>query len=270
MKEFIKRSISGIFFVLIILVAIRVHIFSLFFLFLIILIFSLNEFYNLLYKLKFHPYKFFGVFAAAIMLSINFLVASNILDHKFLLLNLFIISSFPVIPLFYHKGNFVQSWATTLLGWIYILIPLSILSFISQITGKYEAELIMSIFIIIWVFDSFAYISGTLLGKHKMFPGISPKKSWEGFAGGLVLTLGLTFFLSPYVVVLSMNEWLFLSLIIVVTGTLGDLIESAIKRNAGVKDSGRFMPGHGGFLDRFDSLLFALPFIYIYLIFIVK
>lgn len=270
MKEFFKRSISGIFFVFIILVAIRVHIFSLYFLLLIILIFSLNEFYNLLYKLKFHPYKFFGVFAAAIIFSINFVVASNLLDYKFLLINLFIISSFPVIPLLYYKGNFVQSWATTLLGWIYILIPLSVLSFISQITGKYEPELIMSIFIIIWAFDSFAYISGTLFGKHKMFPGISPKKSWEGFAGGLVFTLGLTFFLSPFVEILSMYQWLLLSLIIVLTGTLGDLIESAIKRNAGVKDSGRFMPGHGGFLDRFDSLLFALPFVYLYLIFIIK
>lgn len=269
MKEFIRRSISGIFFVFIILVAIRVHIYSLYLLLLIILIFSLNEFYNLLYKIKFHPYKFFGVFAAAIIFSLNFLVASNLLDHKFLLFNLLIISSFPLIPLFYHRGNFVQSWATTLLGWIYILIPLTALAFISQISGRYEFELIMSIFIIIWGFDSFAYISGTLLGKHKMFPGISPKKSWEGFAGGLILTLGLTFFLSSYVVVLSIYEWLFLSLIIVITGTLGDLIESAIKRNAGVKDSGRFMPGHGGFLDRFDSLLFAVPFVYLYLLFII-
>ncbi|MCF8380512.1 MAG: phosphatidate cytidylyltransferase [Bacteroidales bacterium] len=269
MKEFYKRSLSGVFFVLIILVAVYAHILSLYVLLLVVLIFSLNEFYTLLFKLKFLPYKLFGITAAMLLFTLNFLVAINLLDPRFLLLNLFFISLLPIIPLFYHTKSFVQSWATTLIGWIYIVIPMSAFAFISQMTGKYEPVLIMSVFIIIWTFDSFAYLSGSLLGKHKMFPGISPKKSWEGFAGGLLLSLVLVFFLSPAAEILSRTEWLLLTVVIVITGTLGDLIESGIKRNVGVKDSGKFLPGHGGFLDRFDSLLFALPFVYLYLIFVI-
>jgi len=269
LKEFYKRSISGIFFVLIILSAIYFHVFSFYLLLLIILVFSLNEFYNLLYKLKFLPYKLFGLSLAALLFTLNFLVAINQVDHRLLLANLFFISILPTVPLFYHTKSFVQSWATTLLGLLYIIAPLSALAFVSHLSGKYEPILIISVFAIIWAFDSFAYISGSLLGKHKMFPQISPKKSWEGFIGGMVLSLGLAFFLSPWVGILNRSEWMILTLIIVLTGTIGDLIESAIKRNAGVKDSGKFLPGHGGFLDRFDSLLFAVPFVYIYLTFII-
>ena len=270
MKEFIKRSISGFFFVFIILAAIRAHEFSFFLLLLIILIFSLHEFYKLMYKLKFHPYKLYGILAATLSFSINSLVAFNYIDTNFLYVNLLLISSLPVLPLFYHPRNFTQAWASTLFAWIYILIPLTSFVFISQIKGSYSPELIMSVFVILWVNDSFAYISGSLFGKHKMFPKISPKKSWEGFAGGLLFTMGLSLLLSRFASILSVYEWLLMSVIVVITGTIGDFIESGIKRNAAVKDSGSAMPGHGGFLDRFDSLLFALPFVYLYLLFIFK
>ena len=223
-----------------------------------------------MYKLKFHPYKLYGIFAAILSFSINSLVAFKYIDANFLYINLLILSSLPVLPLFYHPGNFTQAWASTLFAWIYILIPLSCFVFISQIEGSYSPELIMAIFVILWVNDSFAYISGSLIGKHKMFPNISPKKSWEGFAGGLLFTMVLSLLLSRIFSVLSIYEWLLLAIIVVITGTIGDFIESGIKRNAGVKDSGSMMPGHGGFLDRFDSLLFALPFVYLYLLFIFK
>ncbi len=270
MKEFIKRSISGFFFVLIILVAIWAHEFSFYALLLIILVFSLNEFYKLLYKLKFHPYKLFGILAAILSFTLNSLVAFNFIDAHFMYVNLLIISSLPIVPLLYHPANFTQSWASTLLGWIYILIPLSSFIFLSRMGGSYLPQLVMGIFVIIWANDSFAYITGSLLGKHKMFPEISPKKSWEGFAGGLLLSMGMSLILSRFFNALSSSEWLYLTILIVLTGTLGDFIESAIKRNAGVKDSGKMMPGHGGFLDRFDSLLFALPFVYLYILYIFK
>lgn len=269
MKEFYKRTISGIFFVIIILAAIYAHAFSLYALLLFILIFSLNEFYNLLFKLKFLPYKLFGISSAVLIFTLNFLVAIKLIDQQFLLLNLLTISILPIIPLFYHTKSFVQSWLSTLTAWLYLIIPISSLAFISQLTGKYEPVLVMSVFIIIWAYDSFAYICGSLFGKHKMFPDISPKKSWEGFFGGMLLSIGFVFFLSPMFVILSRGEWLILTLIIVLTATIGDLIESAIKRNAGIKDSGIFLPGHGGFLDRFDSLLFAAPFVYLFLLFII-
>lgn len=269
MKEFYKRSISGIFFVIIILSAIYASVFSLYALLIIILVFTLNEYYNLLFKLKFLPYKLFGISSAVLILTLNFLIAIKQIDQQFLALNLLIITILPVIPLFYHTKSFVQSWGSTLLAWLYIIIPITSLVFISQLTGKFEPVLVMAVFVIIWAYDSFAYICGSLFGKHKMFPDISPKKSWEGFFGGMFLSLGAVFFLSPMFVILSRSEWLFLTIIIVLTGTIGDLIESAIKRNAGIKDSGKFLPGHGGFLDRFDSLLFAAPFVFVYLLYII-
>ncbi len=136
--------------------------------------------------------------------------------------------------------------------------------------GSYLPQIVTGIFVIIWANDSFAYLTGSLLGKHKMFPEISPKKTWEGFTGGLLLSMGMSLILSRFFNALSSSEWLYLTILIVLTGTLGDFIESAIKRNAGVKDSGKLMPGHGGFLDRFDSLLFALPFVYLYMLYLFK
>lgn len=269
MKEFYTRIISGIFFVIIILTAIYFNVVSLFALLMVILVFTLNEYYNLLFKLKFLPYKLFGITSAVLVFTLNFLIAIKQIDQQFLVLNLFAISILPVIPLFYHTKSFVQSWASTLAAWLYIIIPISSLAFISQLTGKYEPILVMSVFIIIWAYDSFAYVCGSLFGKHKMFPDISPKKSWEGFFGGMLLSLGFVYFLAPLLEILSRGEWLILTIIIVLTATIGDLIESAIKRNAGMKDSGKFLPGHGGFLDRFDSLLFAAPFVYIYLLYII-
>ena len=119
-----------------------------------------------------------------------------------------------------------------------------------------------------WSFDSFAYLTGVSIGKHRLFERISPKKSWEGFFGGLVLSLGVAAALAYFFPVLSTGQWMVMSLIISVTGTFGDLAESLLKRSFGVKDSGNIMPGHGGFLDRFDAALMAMPFVVAWLVFI--
>jgi phosphatidate cytidylyltransferase len=126
--------------------------------------------------------------------------------------------------------------------------------------------LIMGIFIMIWMNDSFAYLVGKTLGKHKLYPAVSPKKTIEGSLGGLVFTLVAAFVLGRYAPVLNTVQWLILALVVVVTGGFGDLIESKFKRAAGVKDSGAILPGHGGMLDRLDSLVFAAPFAYLTLI----
>jgi len=156
----------------------------------------------------------------------------------------------------------------TLSGLVYILLPLSLVPFITQnqLTGnEYNPEILIGVLFVIWTYDTGAYISGILLGKHKMAPSISPKKSWEGFFGGMVFALLVAMIFARYTNLLNLSDWIILSFIIVLMGTAGDLFESLIKREAGIKDSGKIMPGHGGILDRFDSLLLILPFVFLYL-----
>ena len=120
-------------------------------------------------------------------------------------------------------------------------------------------------FILVWVNDSFAYLIGSQIGKQKLFPRVSPKKTVEGFLGGLFFACISSYFIATFTDTLDFTNWLILSIIVSVFGTLGDLIESKYKRQANVKDSGVIMPGHGGLLDRLDSIIFAAPFIYLFL-----
>lgn len=129
------------------------------------------------------------------------------------------------------------------------------------------ASIPLGIVLLVWANDTFAYFAGSLLGKHRIAPEISPKKSWEGFAGGLVFALVTAYVLSGFYFSLNPVQWMVVASLVVVFGTLGDFFESWLKRQAGVKDSGSLMPGHGGFLDRFDALIFCLPFVTIYLMF---
>jgi len=127
----------------------------------------------------------------------------------------------------------------------------------------------ISILSIIWVNDSFAFLVGKNFGKHKLFPSVSPKKTVEGLLGGLVFSLLAGLFISKYQTDFSLINWLIIALIVSILGTVGDLVESKFKRQADIKDSGTIMPGHGGVLDRLDSLLFAAPFVYLYINFII-
>ena len=129
--------------------------------------------------------------------------------------------------------------------------------------NEFAKLLIMGVFILIWVNDSFAYLVGKSIGRTKLFPSISPKKTLEGYLGGLIFALAAAYLLAKYEGKLTLNEWLVLATVIVVMGALGDLLESKFKRLAGVKDSGAILPGHGGMLDRLDSLVFAAPFAYL-------
>jgi phosphatidate cytidylyltransferase len=129
--------------------------------------------------------------------------------------------------------------------------------------NEFAKYLIMGIFILIWVNDSFAYVVGKTLGRTKLYPSVSPKKTVEGSIGGLVFTLGAAYIMANYEDIVNPVQWVILAGVIVLTGSLGDLVESKLKRQAGVKDSGAILPGHGGMLDRLDSLIFAAPFAYL-------
>lgn len=175
-----------------------------------------------------------------------------------------------IVHLFREKVNAVESWGNLCAGQLMIALPFALMSGVVF----YHKWLMLALFILIWVNDSGAYIVGSLMskrkgGNHKMFPRVSPAKSWEGLIGGFVFDLiaGYVFFRVGWTVSLGLTAYplldsLLFALVVGVFGTLGDLMESLMKRTVGVKDSGRFMPGHGGVLDRFDSLLLAVPVVY--------
>jgi phosphatidate cytidylyltransferase len=155
--------------------------------------------------------------------------------------------------------------AFTFLGIFYVAVPFAILNVVVYEEGNYNYEIILGSLLILWASDTGAYFAGTRFGKRKLFERISPKKSWEGFVGGAVLALIFVFGLSLFLHSLTVEQWLIVGIIIIVGGTFGDLIESLLKRSIEIKDSGDSLPGHGGFLDRFDGLLISAPFIAAYL-----
>lgn len=182
-----------------------------------------------------------------------------------------------IAELYTGNKNAINDWAYTMLGQMYIALPFSlvnVLAFkVSAIDGQihYDMLLPLSIFIFLWVNDTGAYCSGSLLGKHKLFPRISPAKSWEGSIGGGIFVLIAAGIIGYFanngesLHALSISEWLGLGLVVTIFGTWGDLVESLFKRTLGVKDSGNILPGHGGMLDRFDSSLMAIPAAVVYL-----
>ena len=176
-----------------------------------------------------------------------------------------------LLALFSIKDDFRHLAAFSYGSLAYLSLPVSLMVFMYRpdffgvLAGP---RLLLLIFALLWANDTFAYLTGRLLGKHKLFPRISPGKTIEGSIGGLVFTLAGIVVFSHYVDWLSLGSAVGLGLIAVVFGTLGDLCESMLKRQAGVKDSGKLIPGHGGILDRFDSVLFAVPFVFVFLLLI--
>lgn len=171
----------------------------------------------------------------------------------------------------------VANWAYTMMSQMYIALPLSlinVLAFRPTIEGEvaYSYLLPLSVFVFLWINDTGAYCSGSLLGKHKLFPRVSPGKSWEGSIGGAIFVMAAAAGISAWLNAngydtagMSTLQWMGLGLVIVVFGTWGDLVESLFKRTIGIKDSGNILPGHGGMLDRFDSSLLAIPAAVVYL-----
>ena len=181
-----------------------------------------------------------------------------------------------ISELYSGNGNAIDNWAYTMLGQMYVALPFStinVLAFNATYGGQtvYNYIIPLSVFVFLWANDTGAYCSGSLFGKHKLFPRISPGKTWEGSIGGAVLVLAiaaLAHYFLPQIeesAGLSMPQWMGLGLVIVVFGTWGDLVESLFKRTLGIKDSGNILPGHGGMLDRFDSSLMAMPAAVVYL-----
>ena len=181
-----------------------------------------------------------------------------------------------VAELYLKQEDPIADWAYTMLSQMYIALPFSLLNVLAFQSGTegihYVWTLPLSVFIFLWVNDAGAYICGSLLGKHKLFPRISPGKSWEGSVGGGILVMLVAVLIWHLTEQYGLNEaglnhlqWAGLGLVIVIFGTWGDLVESLFKRTLGIKDSGHILPGHGGMLDRFDSTLLAIPAAVVYL-----
>jgi phosphatidate cytidylyltransferase len=170
-----------------------------------------------------------------------------------------------ISELYLKKENPILNWAYSMFSQLYIGLPFAMLNILAfnydptYSSVSYNPILPLSIFIFLWLNDTGAYCIGSLIGKHRLFERISPKKSWEGSIGGGVVAIGVSFVLAHYFPFMSMWEWAGLALVVVVFGTWGDLTESLLKRQLHVKDSGTILPGHGGMLDRFDSALMAIP-----------
>ncbi len=177
-----------------------------------------------------------------------------------------------VAELYLKQEDPIADWAYTMLSQMYIALPFSLLNVLAftatpQGTVNFNTLLPLSVFVFLWINDTGAYCTGSLIGRHKLFPRISPAKSWEGSIGGAVFVLAAAWAISYWLdgVMLTTIEWLGLGLVVVVFGTWGDLVESLFKRTLGIKDSGNILPGHGGMLDRFDSALLAIPAAVVYL-----
>ena len=164
-----------------------------------------------------------------------------------------------------HK---LREGKTKILAYAYVLVPFLLIQLFDMTDSDYpespfDPSIILFMFILTWTFDTFAYLVGIQYGKHKIMPSISPKKSWEGFAGGFVFTMIAAYLSQKFFIHIALRDVLFVSIILPFTATLGDLIESHYKREAGVKDSGNFILGHGGMLDRMDAFTITIPAIYI-------
>ena len=174
--------------------------------------------------------------------------------------------------LFGKHPNPIANLGTIMLSQMYVVLPLSLINVLAFTPFEcYHSEapyyaITLAIYIFIWVNDTGAYLSGITLGRHKMFPRISPKKSWEGAIGGALATTASAFIIAHFYTFMGLWQWVGMAFVVVLAGTFGDLTESMIKRQLDIKDSGHILPGHGGFLDRLDSMLFAIPAVVAYLL----
>lgn len=271
MKNLIIRALTGIIFVVVLISAIYIHPIFFLILFCIITGLTLWEFGGLVKHYEnANLQRTVNVLGGVYLFIATFVYANGLTDGKIFLPYLLFIMLTMIAELYYKAPNPINNWAFTLFAQVYCAGSFSILNFIGAEPGtpgvmSYTPLFIMAIFIFVWLDDTGAYLVGSLIGKHKLFERISPKKSWEGFFGGLILALASSQAFAWFATEINRMNWLGLAATVVLFGTWGDLIESLLKRTLGVKDSGNVLPGHGGMLDRFDSVMLAVPASYIYI-----
>lgn len=226
---------------------------------------STEEFYRLVTTEQVRPQKRWGL---ALAISIYLPIGYHFMNNEpleYILIAIPVGMLIIIAELYRHRPNPFHNIAYTIFGVIYAAVPFCFFYAMAFLDGSFSTHLPLAFLIMLWASDTGAYLFGSKLGKHKLFERHSPKKTWEGFIGGMLTSVVSAIIVSYYFADLTTVQWAGMSLIIVVAGTLGDLSESMLKRSLSAKDSGTLLPGHGGLLDRFDGLLLAAPLVFVYL-----
>lgn len=264
-----KRALTGVGLATVIVLAVWSGRFTFAALLILINLLGLQEFYRLLESPQAKPARFAGYLLSTCLILSCLIIVSGSGSWKWLFLDIFAAFGIFIAALYHPSTIPFQNLSITFLGLMCITLPLCffmILPFLWQFGGYYNYRLPLGVFLLLWSNDTGAYLVGRNYGKHALFKRISPKKTWEGSAGGAGVALAMGYILSRYITLLDTLQWELLAVIVIISGTYGDLIKSMLKRSVNVKDSGTILPGHGGILDRFDSLFGSAPFVFIYLI----
>ena len=267
MPDLLLRIIVGLIAFGIFLFAIFIHPVGSLIFFAIALLMGLNEFYDLIDRGGYKPQRLTGYALGLSLFLGNGLMTYYGYSEKFLLVPLLCMFLIMPLELYRKRPEPFTNIAHGFLGIIYVAVPITLCINLFHLNDSigYNPLFFVGFLMMILASDSGAYLAGTAFGRHRLFERISPKKTWEGALGGLILSLLFAIGFSHYIDVLDMWQWMGLSVICVVAGVYGDLVESLLKRNVGVKDSGTLLPGHGGVLDRLDSIGLATPFAFVYL-----
>lgn len=279
MTNFIRRTITGAFIVICVLGGLWLHPVSFFIVVALIIAGTQLEYYLIVRRTGIRPQTITGIAAGLIIYIISTAVAGGWLPAKGFLWIIPVVIVVMVTELFRKVERPFDSLAHTFFSILYTAVPLSLLPFTAfnhtglepmiQMSGVvFSPAIPLGFFLLLWTNDTGAYLVGSAIGKHRLFERISPRKSWEGFIGGLLLTLLVARLISGWFGVADTAGWMIIGVIVSIAGTAGDLLESLLKRSLGLKDSGTILPGHGGFLDRFDSVVVSFPLVYLYIAFL--
>jgi phosphatidate cytidylyltransferase len=277
LNNLIRRTITGALIVIFVLGGFWLHPYSFFIIGFILTAGTQYEYHIMVKTSETSTQLIPGIILGLIMYTLSTLVASGVLAIYWFVLLIPFMTVIMITELYRKQEKPFDSLAHTFFSVLYIALPFSLFPFAAYSRSgldsilnhdgiSFSPGIIIGFFILTWAFDTGAYLIGISIGKHRIMERISPKKSWEGFFGGMIIAVLAAWFLSGWFGVIGRQGWLIVALIISITGTYGDLAESMLKRSLGVKDSGSVMPGHGGFLDRFDSVLLSFPLVYLYII----
>lgn len=271
-SNFLKRALTGILFVCILVGCMLYSPLSFGLLFTLIAALSVHEFAHLVnaggeVKINATITSLGGAYLCLALMGF----CTQAADARIFLPYLGLLLYLMITELYLKRSNPLGNWAFSMLSQLYVALPFALLNVLAfhndpvSSSVAYNPILPLSIFVFIWLSDTGAYCVGSLIGKHRLFERISPKKSWEGSIGGAIFSIASSFVFAHYYDFLPVGQWAGLAAVVVVFGTWGDLTESLMKRQLGIKDSGNILPGHGGMLDRFDSALMAIPAAVFYL-----
>lgn len=265
MSNFWKRALSGLLFVAVLTGCIFIHPICFFVLFFIVNITALLEFSRMSKQLGAHINLPLCLICGSLMFTSAFLHTTLGYRQGYILF-FFLTFFISIFELYRKKSVGIKNIAFSYYALLYITLPFTLLTYFPyMVSGEWMPEIVFMPFLLVWINDTFAYLFGVRFGKHRLFPRISPKKSWEGAIGGGIVTIATGLAIAPHIEGLTIVDSAIISCIVVVFAVYGDLIESMFKRSIEIKDSGKFLPGHGGILDRFDAVIFTIPAIFVYL-----